>query len=32
MGDHPRMCGEKESVNDGTAIRAESPPRMRGKD
>ena len=29
--DHPRMCGEKESVNDGTAIRAGSPPRMRGK-
>ena len=29
--DHPRVCGEKESVNDGTAIRAGSPPRMRGK-
>ena len=31
FGDHPRVCGEKESVNDGTAIRAGSPPHVRGK-
>ena len=30
--DHPRVCGEKASLNARIAVPSGSPPRMRGKD
>ena len=30
--DHPRVCGEKESLHSVPVMRVGSPPRMRGKD
>ena len=30
--DHPRLCGEKQSVQQYQCIHAGSPPPMRGKD
>ena len=32
MGDHPRVCGEKNSYYDLGQTKPGSPPRMRGKD
>ena len=29
--DHPRLCGEKETLHDLTRVGAGSPPPMRGK-
>ena len=31
-GDHPRVCGEKKSVNHAEIVAWGSPPRVRGKD
>ena len=30
-GDHPRVCGENESIKEGTLLKTGSPPRVRGK-
>ena len=31
FGDHPRICGEKDKVNEDDAAEWGSPPHMRGK-
>ena len=32
IGDHPRLCGEKQFVQSDMSFRLGSPPPMRGKD